>query len=95
MSQILVPLGYGKLNIIEVDTFTRMLNNQILDAEEVRLDKPISYQAGFEFMGVAPAGADVEEPLWCIIRRTWDNKRAVRLQYKQNVKWSDRFIISW
>ena len=66
-----IPLGYGKTGTVEVDTFTRMLNNQIYDNEEIRMEKPLTWDGTYEYMGLAPSGSLVNDPVWACIRKTW------------------------
>lgn len=75
---------------LELDVFTRILTGQIYDNEEVRMDKPESYNNGFEYCGVAELGSDPSLPVWNCIRCTWMNNRKVRMQYRSNIIWNNR-----
>jgi hypothetical protein len=95
MSLLSLPLGYGRSAIVESDVFTRMLNDQIYDNEELRMDKPSDYTSGYEYLGLALAGSSITNAVWCCIKRTWQNNRCIRVQYKAAIPWTDRAIISW
>ncbi len=95
MSLLSLNLGNGRKGTIELDTFTRMLNSQIRDNEEVRMDKPDSWLNGAEYMGVAPSGSSITDTVWACIKRTWFNNRCIRVQFKENMAWVDRDNSSW
>lgn len=92
MSLATFRLGNGKTGTIELDAFTRMLNNEIYDTEEMRLERPVGYEYGYEYMGLALSGSSPSEPVWCCIRRTWLNKTVIRIQYKSEVIWDFKWI---
>lgn len=94
MSQLLINLGYGKNGLIELDVFTRMLNDQIHDNEEVRLDKPMDYASGYEYMGVALKDSPIDLDVWSCIRRTWNQGHCIRMQCRTDIAWEDR-IFGW
>lgn len=90
MSRLQSRLGYGRVGDVELDSFTRLLTNQIFDNEEVRLDKPLSWDNTYEYVSLALAGSSIDDPVWDCIRRTWVNNRCVRMQYQPNIAWSNR-----
>lgn len=95
MSQLTLNLGNGKRGTVELDTFTRMLTSQIYDTEEMRMSRPISCANGFEYMAIAISNSSITDNVWSCIRRTWLNNKCVRIQFKENIAWSDKDIISW
>lgn len=95
MSLLSIKLGNGKEGIVEVDTFTRMLNNQIYDSEEMRLERGSDLTLSYEYMGIAPSGSSTSLPVWSCIRKTWANSRCTRVQYKDNIAWSNKANLSW
>lgn len=96
MSLLSLPLGYGRTATIESDVFTRMLTNQICDGEEVRMDKPSDYSgAVFEYMGLAESGSNIVAPVWSCIKKSYYNKRCVRIQFKAGIAWVDREDNIW
>ena len=83
--QFLERLPYGNSVVVELDTFTRMLNDQILDTEEIR-----KFWAGpYEYVCLAPSGSPLNEPVWCAIRVTWINGKKTRIQFQENMTYSD------
>lgn len=69
--------------------FGRILNEQINENEEIRLDSPNSYDGTFEYIGVAPIGSLSSSNVWMIIRVSWVNNKKVRFQYRSNVIWDN------
>lgn len=92
MSLTTFELGYGKTATVELDVFTRILNNQIYDTEEMRVEKPINYLFGYEYVAIALSGADTDKPIWACVRRTWLDNHVTRIQYKSDVTWDFKSI---
>lgn len=90
MSQLSVPLGYGKRASIETETFTRILKGRINDNEEIRKDWCMPY----EYVAIADAGSSVSDPVWQCVRCTWLNGCKVRVQFRANIRWTER-TINW
>ena len=90
MSELQTHLGYGKVGVIEMDTFTRILMGKIYDTEEIRKDSPTDYGNGFEYIGVAPLGSNINDPVWFCVRCTWVDSRKVRYQFREFISWTDR-----
>lgn len=88
MSLLTIRLGYGKTGTVELDVFTRLLNNQLYDNEEIRVDRPVDLTADFEYVAVATAGSSPDDPVWSCIRRSWINKHVVRIQYQSGIPWT-------
>jgi hypothetical protein len=92
MALVLLNLGYGKAGIYEVDKFTRILDAQVYDSEEIRIERPDSYGNGFEYVAIAPVGSDTGISVWACVRCTWVNKQKVRMQFRDNVSWDSRAV---
>jgi hypothetical protein len=90
MSLLQYSLGYGKSAIVETDTFTRILAGQFYDYEEVRSEKPSDYGTGYEYVATAPNGSDPSDFVWQCIRCTWVNNKKSRLQFRENLSWTNR-----
>ena len=90
MSQVVTRLGYGVTGIVEADQFTRILNEQFYDDEEVRMLRNSVY----EYCGVALAGSLTSDPVWTCLRQSRDiNGKVCRWQIKFNVVWDN--ISQW
>lgn len=72
------------------DTFTRILQEQIKNTEEVRFDQPQTYNNTFEYIGIAPAGSLTSDFVWGIIRVSWVMNKKIRIQFQDNVAWDNR-----
>ncbi len=72
--------------------FGRLLNRQLNDNEEIRMDKPSNYNNGFEYIGVAADGSSPSAPVWDCIRITWVNFRTEKAQFRSNIVWDDRTV---
>lgn len=77
--------------------FTRILNGQFADNEQVLNDIPsTSFQNASQYIGVAPATALTSDSTWNIVRILHD---AVGNEYKKSIKlavvWNDRAILPW
>ncbi len=79
-----------KQGIIELNVFTRLLEGEIYDFEEIRKDSPLDYTDGYEYVGLAPSGSSIADPVWSCIRFTWENSRKTRMQYKADMTWNNR-----
>lgn len=86
MSQLQVSLGYGKIGIIELDTFTRILNDQIYDTEEIRKD----FNGNYEYVAIALSGSNVDDSVWNCVRVTWLNGHRIRVQFQSNISWTTK-----
>lgn len=74
------------------DTFTRILQGQINDNEEIRCEKPMSYALGYEYVGLGPDGANTADPVWDVVRVEWVSSKKTRMQYRADISWDDRAI---
>ena len=74
------------------DTFTRIMQGQYNNNEEVRFEVPTSYMNNYEYVAVAPVGSLPTEPVWSCVRCEWVNNKKTRLQFRQSVSWIDRSI---
>lgn len=91
MSQVQINLGNGKTAVTELDYFTRIMNGQFWDFEEVRYDRPLDYANAYAYVGVAPAGSSADAAVWCCVRRSYDlNGKCVRDQYRSDIAWTAR-----
>ena len=75
---------------IETDVFTRICTEQFFDTEEVRMDKPQTFDGTFEYVGVAETGSATSDAVWQIIRVTWTANRPTRRQFQPDMIWDDR-----
>ncbi len=88
MSQITTNLGYGKQAIVEMDVFTRIMKGEFWDDEEVRYLRPLNYRNSFAYVGLAPSGSSVLDPVWSCVRRSYDaNGKCYRDQFQSNIPW--------
>ncbi len=91
MSQIQTRLDSSRSQIEEVDVFTRIMNGQFWDEEEVRYDRPSSYINTWAYVGLATSGTSVLDPVWSCVRRSYDGQGKVyRDQFRTKVAWSER-----
>lgn len=84
----------SKQGVIELETFNRILQGDIYDYEEIRMDKPTDYTNGFEYVGLAPTGSSIFDPVWSCVRCTWVNMKKTRMQFRANMPWDLR-INGW
>lgn len=78
-------LGNGQAALYETETFTRMMKGEVLDSEEIR-----KYWAGpYEYTCLAPLGTPIDDPIWSAVRTTWLNNKIVRVQYQENMTYSN------
>ncbi len=91
MSQIQTRLDSSHSQIEEQDVFTRIMNGEFWDEEEVRYDRPSSYCNTWAYVGLARAGSSILDPVWACVRRSYDaNGKVYRDQFKANMAWSER-----
>lgn len=90
MAKLSIREGYGKSYIIEVSDFTRILKGEFEDNEEVRIDRPVDWTDGYEYVGVAPAGSSPNDTVWSCLRCKWLNNRKERIQFRSDIAWSNR-----
>jgi hypothetical protein len=91
MSQTILNLGNGRESVTEDSVFTRLMNGQILDTEEVRYDSPADLRGSWAYVGVALAGSSPLDAVWSCIRRSFDgNGKRYRDQFRANIAWTDR-----
>ena len=74
------------------DTFTRIMQGQIENTEEMRRDAPVSFVGSFEYIGVATAGSNTGALVWDVVRVTWSGNKKVRYQFRENIAWDDRAL---
>ena len=74
------------------DTFTRIMQGQIENTEEMRRDAPVSFVGSFEYIGVATAGSSTGALVWDVVRVTWSNNKKVHYQFRENIAWDDRAL---
>jgi hypothetical protein len=92
MSLLHTNIGNGQADIVEMDTFTRIMRCQYWDTEEVRYDPPSSYINNWSYVAVAPSGSSILDPVWACVRRSYDARGKVfRDQFRKNIAWSERF----
>ncbi len=84
MSLVSFRLGNGNTGTVEIDCFTRLLNNQIYDTEEIRK----AWYGNYEYVCVGPLGSSIYEPVWNAIRTTWINGKRFRVQYQPNLAYA-------
>lgn len=77
------------------DDFTRIVQGQFNNNEEVRIDRPGNYAGGFEYIAIAPTGSSTASAVWSCVRCTWSGGHKVRMQYLENIAWDDRAIAGW
>jgi len=70
--------------------FGRILNEQFHNNEEIRIDRPYTYDNTFEYIAVAPSGSNTSEAIWNCIRISWVANRQTRIQFRSNVVYDDR-----
>lgn len=91
MSIIQTRLDASRSQFEQIDIFTRIMNGEFWDEEEVRYDKPQILINGLAYVGVANAGSSVIDPVWACVRRTYDaNGRSARDQFREKIAWIDR-----
>lgn len=86
------PSVTAQVTVPPADTFTRILNGQILNTEELRLEKPAVYDGTFEYVGLAIAGSDIADPVWSVVRTTWVYKCRTRIEFRSGVAWIDKHL---
>lgn len=86
------PSVTATVTLTSNQSFTRILNGQLNDTEEMRLEKPMSYGMGFEYVGVGPNGANTADLVWNVVRCEWIDSKKTRIQYRNNIAWDDRAI---
>lgn len=74
------------------DTFTRIMQDQYNNDEEVRAFMEGSYDLGFQYIGLAPAGSLETDLVWDCVRCTWVNKSKTRYQFRQGIAWESRTL---
>lgn len=72
------------------DTFTRLLQGQFYNTEEVRISRPTSFSNGSEYVGAAPTGSATSETIWKVVKCTWENYHKTRLQYREGISWDNK-----
>jgi hypothetical protein len=89
-----IPLRIDETGQLQTSTsqeFARIYNEQFNDNEEVRLDTPVPLNSNFAYAGVALSGSSVDDPVWSIIRTSFDiNGRRDRIQFRVNLTWTGR-----
>ena len=85
MSLLTERLGYARTATVELDTFTRICKGQFYDNEEIRK----FYSGAYEYICIAPIGSAISDPVWNSVRVTWLNNRKIRMQYQENMTYSD------
>lgn len=92
MALIVTENWSGGFSVHESDKFTRIIFGQFAATEEVRIDRPSSYDNGFEYVAIAPSGSDTGLTVWSCVRCTWANKHKTRMQFRENISWDARTI---
>lgn len=107
---LLKRLGYGSFEVVDkdnptnppsvnssgvADTFTRILQNQVYETEEIRRAAPSSFVGSYEFIAFGPKGASTGASVWDCVRCTWSMGKKVRFQYLENISWDDREVQAW
>lgn len=91
MSQIQTRLDASRSQIEEIDVFTRIMQGEFWDEEEVRYDRPASYVNTWAYVGLAAKGASVLDPVWACVRRSYNaNGKVYRDQFRENIAWNER-----
>lgn len=91
MAYITVPLGYGRIAMIDADDAKRIMHDAMYDNEEMRLDVPEICIDTFSYKGVAADGSATSAAVWSILRVTWNSVgRESRFQFRENVSWDER-----
>ena len=91
MSQIQTRLDSARYQIEEQDVFTRIMRGEFWDEEEVRYDRPLNYANAAAYIGIAAAGSSVMDPVWCVVKRSYDaNGKVYRDQFRSKVSWTER-----
>lgn len=70
--------------------FGRILNEQFNDNEQVLFDVPQTYDATFEYVGVAINTASPSDSVWMVIRVSWVLNRKTKMQFQSGIAWSQR-----
>lgn len=95
MGRIQFNLGYGKTGDLELDPFVQLLTGQVGVDNQLRMDKPTTYNGTFEYTGIAGEYDLTSDNVWGIARSTWTNGRRTRIQYLGGVSWDDRVTLPW
>ncbi len=91
MAQIQTRLDSQTSQIEQIDIFTRIMNCEFYDEEEVRYDRPDNYINTAAYIGVALAGSSILDPVWACVRRLYDGRGKVyRDQFRMKMAWNDR-----
>lgn len=85
MARLHIRLGNGRTGTLELDDFSRIQHEDFYDYEEVRK----IWVGNYEFIAVAENGASIYEPVWKCVRITWLNGKKMRIQYQENIAYSD------
>jgi hypothetical protein len=93
MAYITVPLGYGRIAMIDADDFKRIMHDALYDNEEMRLDIPESCIDTFSYKAIALSGSATSAAVWSVMRTTWDSVgRETRHQFRENISWDGRAL---
>jgi hypothetical protein len=79
-------------NFPSLSTFDRLVNERYNDNEEVRMDKPQTFNGTFEYVAFAIAGSPTSSLVWQCLRVEWDLNRRTRMQFRPNISWDNRTI---
>lgn len=85
MALITENLGNGFTGTYEASTFARLLRDEIEESEEIRK----FWSGNYEYACLAPSGSSIYDPVWCAVRTTWLNGKKIRVQYQENMTYSD------
>lgn len=91
MGKLTVNLGYGHTGTAETSTFARLLRGEVEDDEVLQFDRTSYLPTGFEYVAVAPTGSQDTDYVWNCVRCTWINNRKIKMQYRANIAWTERF----
>ena len=86
-------MSFGAGSTYRLDEFARIREGYLINNEEARFDKPISFAGSYQYAGVAPNGSLTSDPVWSIIRVSYDGSgRKIREQFRQGIAWDDRAV---
>ncbi len=73
-----------------ISTFGRIINGQLRENEDVRFDKPQTWDGTFEYIGVALKNSSINDSTWSIVRVSWILNRRTYMQYRTGIAWTER-----
>ena len=82
------PAITATISVPNYDAFTRLLQGQINNNEEIRRE----FTSAAEYVGLALTGSLTSNLVWNVVKKTLINNHTIRLQFQTGISWDDRTL---